>query len=154
MPLNPPMQYSKSGLQLTENFEGCKLEAYPDPGSGGDPWTIGYGHTGPDVHPGLTWTVDQAQAALSADMNHAVNCVNALVNVTLTQGEFDALSDFAYNAGANALRGSSLLRFVNASDFTSAAGEFEKWDHASGHVLAGLLRRRQAEEKEFDPAES
>ena len=47
------MNYSKDGLKLTEQFEGCRLEAYPDPATGGEPWTIGYGHTGPDVFPSL-----------------------------------------------------------------------------------------------------
>ena len=54
------MEYSKDGAHLTEQFEGCKLTAYPDPATGGDPWTIGYGHTGNDVYPGLTITQEQA----------------------------------------------------------------------------------------------
>ena len=40
--MNPPMTYSKAGIQLTERFEGCRLAAYPDTGG---VWTIGYGHT-------------------------------------------------------------------------------------------------------------
>ena len=54
------MRTSDRGLALIKSFEGCELTAYPDPGSGGDPWTIGYGHSWPVVVPGLT--IDQNQA--------------------------------------------------------------------------------------------
>jgi lysozyme len=147
------MVYSLTGLALTERFEGCELEAYPDPATHGAPWTIGYGHTGPDVHPGLVWSVEQAQAALAADMNHTVNCVNALVSVPLSQGEFDALVDFVFNVGAGALQHSTLLRLLNAGDYAAAANEFQKWDRAGGVVMAGLLRRRLAEAAEFRDAQ-
>lgn len=148
--LSPPMEYSRGGLLLTEDFEGCKLTAYPDPATGGAPWTIGYGHTGPDVRPGLIWTHDQAVQALIRDENHAIGAVNALVCVPLTQGEFDALVDFAFNAGIGALQHSTLLRLLNAGDYHGAATQFELWDRAGGKVLAGLLRRRQAETQEFN----
>ena len=58
------MKISPAGLDLIKKFEGLRLAAYPDPATGGEPWTIGYGHTGPEVHRGLTWTHDQAEAAL------------------------------------------------------------------------------------------
>jgi lysozyme len=116
------MQYSKSGVQLTEKFEGCKLAAYQDQVG---VWTIGYGHTR-YVHPTDTCTQQQAEA-----------------------WEFDALVDFAFNLGCASLNGSTLLKKLNAGDFQGAAQEFEKWSHAGGQVVAGLLRRRQAEEAEF-----
>jgi lysozyme len=56
--MNPLMTYSKTGLQLTERFEGCRLESYPDTGG---VWTIAYGHTH-SLHPGMTCTPEQAQA--------------------------------------------------------------------------------------------
>lgn len=60
-----------AGLAQLKNEEGLRLTAYPDPLSGGAPWTIGYGHTGPEVHQGLKWTKAQAEAALAADVAKA-----------------------------------------------------------------------------------
>jgi len=141
------MNYSQSGLKLTEQFEGCRLTAYQDIKG---IWTIGYGHTGPHVYSGLSITQLQAEQFILNDIAHAVNCVNALVKVPLTQGEFDALCDFAFNVGCGALAGSTLLKLLNQSDYVGAAAQFVTWDHASGQVVAALLRRRQAETSEFN----
>ena len=143
------MEYSKDGLHLTEQFEGCKLTAYPDPATGGDPWTIGYGHTGADVHPGLTITQEQAETLLMKDIQKAAADVNAKVTKDLTQHEFDALVDFTFNCGAGNFNNSTLLKKLNAGDFEGASHEFEKWDMAAGKHMAGLLRRRHAEAQEF-----
>ncbi len=143
------MNYSKNGLHLTEQFEGCKLTAYPDPATGGDPWTIGYGHTGSEVHSGMTITQEQAENYLAEDVKKAEADVNAKVNVEITQNEFDALVDFAFNCGCGNLNNSTLLKKLNAGDYEGAAHEFEKWDMAAGHHMAGLLRRREAEELLF-----
>jgi len=143
------MQYSKNGLHLTESFEGVRLSAYPDPGTGGDPWTIGYGHTGPEVHSGMTITQEQAELYLAEDVKRAETDVNAKLTVEVTQDEFDALVDFAFNCGCGNLNNSTLLKKLNAGDFEGAAQEFLKWDMAAGHHMAGLLRRRQAEELLF-----
>ena len=142
-------KYSKDGLHLTEGFEGVRLTAYPDPATGGDPWTIGYGHTGPEVHSGMTITQEQAENYLAEDVKKAEADVNARLNVEVTQNEFDALVDFAFNCGCGNLNNSTLLKKLNAGDFEGAAQEFLKWDMAAGHHMAGLLRRRQAEELLF-----
>ena len=143
------MNYSKNGLHLTEQFEGCKLTAYPDPGTGGAPWTIGYGHTGAEVHQGMTITQEQAEEFLMQDVQKAVQTVNLKVHTDLTQNEFDALVDFVFNCGAGNFAGSTLLRKINAGDMEGAALEFEKWTHADGKVMAGLIKRRHAEAEEF-----
>jgi lysozyme len=143
------MEYSKNGLHLTESFEGVRLSAYPDPATGGDPWTIGYGHTGSDVYTGLTITQEQAEELLMKDVQKAVVAVNAKVTTEITQEEFDALVDFTFNCGAGNFSNSTLLKKVNARDFENAALEFEKWDMAAGKHMAGLLRRRHAEAQEF-----
>ena len=139
------MEYSKDGLHLTEQFEGVRLTAYPDPGTGGDPWTIGYGHTGADIHAGFTITQAQAEEYLRQDVQKAAANVNTHVKVEITQDEFDALVDFAFNCGCGNLDTSTLLKKLNAGDHEGAAQEFLKWDMAGGHHMAGLLRRRQAE---------
>lgn len=141
-----PLQYSKTGLALTERFEGCRLEAYRDVGG---VLTIGFGHTGPDVHEGMTCTQQQAQAWLVLDTQKAAQAVNDLVQIQLTQAEFDACTDFVYNVGAGAFARSTMLRLLNAGDIASAAGQFALWDHAGGREVAGLLRRRLAEKAEF-----
>ena len=143
------MTPSKNCYDLIKEFEGCKLEAYPDPGTGGAPWTIGYGHTGPDVHPGLTITQEQAEELLMQDIKKAAAAVNAKVTGDITQEEFDALVDFVFNVGAGNFAASTLLKKVNSGDIHGAAAEFEKWDMAAGKHMAGLLRRRHAEAEEF-----
>jgi lysozyme len=140
------MQYSKEGIALTKSFESCRLTAYQDIKG---IWTIGFGHVGPEVVEGLTWTQDQADSQLVLDLTKAEHAVNTLVTVPLTQGQYDALVDFCYNCGIGAFSGSTMLRLLNAGQFDDAANEFQKWSHASGVVVAGLLRRRVAEEDEF-----
>jgi lysozyme len=145
------LTYSGNGLSLTEQFEGCRLTAYQDQVG---VWTIGYGHTGPDVTLGLTITQDQAQNLLAQDVSSAAACVNNVVTVELAQDEYDALVDFVFNLGAGAFTGSTLLRDLNAGDFSAAAAQFDEWDHAGGAVVAGLLRRRQAEAALFSSGDS
>lgn len=138
------MKISDAGLDLIRGFEGCRLEAYPDPGTGGEPWTIGVGHTG-GVRPGQTITQDEADALLRSDLERFEKCVDGCVRGAITQQQFDALVSFAFNLGCNALRGSTLLHKLNQGDDAGAGQEFLKWDKAGGRVMAGLTRRRQAE---------
>jgi lysozyme len=140
------LAYSNKGLAFTEQFEGLRLTAYQD--SVGV-WTIGYGHTGPDVHPSLTITRRQASALLLKDVASAVAAVNRLVKVPLTQNQFDALVDFVFNAGAGNFAGSTLLRDLNAGNYAGAAAQFPRWVHAGNQILAGLVSRRNAEQALF-----
>jgi len=131
MPNTNNLSYSSTGLALTEQFEGLRLTAYQD--SVGV-WTIGYGHTGSDVRPGLTITQEQASALLQQDVAGAVAAVNRLVTVTLTQNE-----------GQGNLASSTLLRELNAGNTAGAAAQFLVWVYAGGVQLPGLVKRRQAE---------
>ena len=139
------MEYSRPALALTERFEGVRFIAYQD--SVGV-WTVGYGHTFL-VFKGMSCTQEQAEQWLITDLAAAVKFVNIHVQTEITQGEFDALVDFVFNLGCGSLEHSTLLRLVNERQFAAAANEFDKWDRAGGHVVAGLLRRRLAEEAEF-----
>jgi lysozyme len=143
------MDISAAGLHLIKSFEGLRLEAYQD--SVGV-WTIGYGHTGPEVRPGLTWTQAQADEALANDVRWAVNAVNKMVTVPLTQGQFDALVSMVFNLGPNALTGSHLLNYLNTKQYVLACAEFPKWIYAGPTPLLGLLRRRLAEATMFAEA--
>ena len=144
------MQISNNGINLIKQFEGCKLTAYQD--SVGV-WTIGYGWTQPvegkPVAKGMTITQQKANDLLTDGVAQYEKGVTNLVTVPVNQNQFDALVDFAYNLGVNALKGSTLLKKLNAGDYAGAANEFPKWNKAGGKELAGLTRRREAERSLF-----
>lgn len=143
----------KAGLELIQHFEGCHrvredglVEAYPDPGSGGDPWTIGWGSTGRGIGPGVVWTQSQCDQRLADDLRkYAADVASAIGDAPTSQEQFDALVSFHYNTGAIAR--ATLTKKHKAGDFEGAANEFKRWNKASGRVLKGLVRRRASEEK-------
>jgi GH24 family phage-related lysozyme (muramidase) len=144
------MQISNNGINLIKQFEGCKLQAYQD--SVGV-WTIGYGWTQPvegkPVAKGMAITQQKANILLTEGISQYEKGVTNLVTVPVNQNQFDSLVDFAYNLGVNALKGSTLLKKLNAGDYAGAAAEFPKWNKAGGKELAGLTRRREAEKSLF-----
>lgn len=147
------MRTSGHGIAVMHYFESCKLQAYPDPGSrDGTPWTIGWGHTGPEVRKGVVWTQAQADAVLVDDLRKREAMVAKLVRVELTQGQFDALVLFVYNVGEgdvkrgiSGLATSTLLKLLNAGDYRGARAQFARWNKNDGKVMRGLIRRRAAE---------
>lgn len=142
------MKISANGIAVLHYFEQCKLEAYPDPGSNdGRPWTIGWGHTGPDVVKGLVWSQEKADAQLVIDLASREASVSTFVKVPTTQGQFDALVSFQYNTGS--LGTSTLLKMLNAKNYAGAQGQFKRWNKNDGKVMRGLTRRRAAEEALF-----
>ena len=144
---------SPAGIALIQKWEGCAkrrtdgcFEAYPDPGTGGDPWTIGWGTTGRDIVPGLVWTQTECDARFERELQRFVREVAAAIGeAPTTQGQFDALISFHYNTGA--IRKATLTRLHKAGDHAGAAVEFGKWVNAGGKRLAGLVRRRAEEAK-------
>ena len=150
-PISRPRRIGAQGIALVKRFEGCAkmrehgmVEAYPDPGTGGDPWTIGWGTTGPGIGPGTVWTQAQCDARLEADLARFAAAVDrALGDATTTQPQFDALVSFHYNTGAIAR--ATLTAKHRAGEVEGAAKEFARWTRAGGRVLKGLVRRRAAE---------
>lgn len=143
------MRTSAEGIALMHHYESCRLAAYPDPGSiDGRPWTIGWGHTGPEVKRGLVWTQSQADAAFVRDLQATEYLVGQMAP-NASQSEFDALVSFAYNLGAAALRGSTLMRLYKTGDTRGAADQFLRWNKNDGAVMYGLTRRRTAERALF-----
>lgn len=140
------MQINPAGLQLIKHFEGLRLIAYQDVVG---VWTIGYGHTGPDVKPGWVITQGQADQLLENDLQRFEHGVGNAVKVALNANQFSALVSFSYNLGLGNLHSSTLLRLLNQGDYDSAARQFPRWDKAGGRSLPGLLRRRQAEQHLF-----
>jgi lysozyme len=144
------LRISLAGIELIKEYEGCELKAYRDIVG---VLTIGYGHTGPDVYEGMVITLEEAEALLRADLERFERDVTSLVKVQITQGQFDALVSFAFNVGsdidadqlAEGLGDSTLLKLVNAGDFSGAQRQFGKWINAGGKPVNGLKKRRAAE---------
>ncbi len=149
------MQVSDSCLRLIRESEGFKSSPYLCPA--GVP-TIGYGSTRyPDgraitlKNPAITQ--NQADEIMRATLKEYEAAVIRYVTIPLNQHQFDALVDFAYNAGAQNLRGSTLLKLLNQGDYDQAAAEFDKWVFGGGQKLGGLVKRRTLERKLFqEPA--
>lgn len=144
------MKASANARRIKEYFEGREHKAYPDPGSeDGNPWTIGVGHTGPEVKPGLIWSDAQIDEAFAKDSEKFEKAVNAAVKATLNQFQFDALVCLTFNIGAAAFNQSTLLKKLNAGDYQGASNEFERWCRNGGKKMLGLYRRRMAEKLLF-----
>ena len=142
------MRTSDRGVDLFKAHEGLRLRAYPDPGTGGEPWTIGYGST-TDVEPGDCITPEGAERLLRKDLQEAEQCVERLVSVPLNQNQHDALVSFIFNVGYGNFESSTLLRKLNAHNYSGAQSEFKRWIYASGRELPGLINRREAEARLF-----
>ena len=140
------MQTSAQGRKFIEQFEGLSLTAYDD---GTGVWTIGYGHTSaagfPKVSPGMKITPADADAILQGDLAAVEKEVNTVVTATLSQQQFDALISFQFNTGWLTHPQCSLLKAVNDGQQETAAADFLLYDEAGGRVLAGLVKRREAE---------
>ena len=139
---------------LCKPFEGyarrlpdgsCK--AYPDPGTGGNPWTIGWGSTGPEVTPDTIWTQQQAEESLDKHLLYFCSGVLKLSPKLLQEPprRLAAIISFAYNCGLGNYRISTLKKRVDGKDWSGAQEEIVKWNKAAGRVMPGLTRRRQAE---------
>ena len=134
----------EKGLALIKSFEGCELAAYPDPGTGGDPWTIGWGATGAGIRKGVVWTQAQADERLERDLvRYAADVSKAIGDAPTTQAQFDALVSFHYNTGK--IGSATLTKKHVAGDYAGARAEYAKWVNAGGKPMKGLTRRRAAE---------
>ena len=139
------MNLGYKGTKLLKYFEGCKLTAYQD--SVGV-WTIGYGHT-KGVYDGMTITQEEAEQMLLTELEEYEGYVEKYVTVPLTQNQFDALVVWVYNLGPTNFRNSTLLKELNAGNYNAAGQEITRWNKAGGKVLAGLVKRREAEAQLF-----
>lgn len=144
--MGPSMKLSQQGIDLLIEREGSKNRAYQDTKG---IWTIGVGHTGPEVYDGLYWTNDQIRAAFAEDIKRFEDSVNDCVTVPLKQHQFDALVSFAFNCGENALPHgganggpSSILRALNAGNYAAAGDAFNNW------MADAEVRPRRAGERE------
>lgn len=141
------MKLNKAGADLIKQFEGCKLKSYQ---CSALRWTIGYGNTffedGTPVVAGNAITQQKAEQLFELISNEFSAKVAKLVTSKVNENQFGALTSFAYNCGIANLQKSTLLKKVNSNpNDPSIKAEFLKWNKASGKVLAGLTRRREAE---------
>ena len=140
-----------AGTELIKRFEGLarlrddgQVAAYPDPGTGGDPWTIGWGATGHGICRGTVWTRAQCDARLAKDLIRYANDVSgAIGDAPTTQNQFDALVSFHYNTGA--IDRATLTERHCSGDHEEAVRQFARWTYAGDRILNGLVRRRAAE---------
>lgn len=128
------MEYSEAGLQLTKTFEGLRLTSYQD---GAGVWTIGYGHTH-GVGPGQSCTLQQANQWLIEDVEWAASAVSRLAPWA-NQNQFDALVDFTFNLGSNAL--ATMLHHGRES----VSQQIPRWCNVAGKHSDGLVKRRVKE---------
>jgi GH24 family phage-related lysozyme (muramidase) len=151
-PASTGRQVSQRGIDLIHSFEQCRLDAYPDPGSrDGNPWTIGWGSTGPGIQRGTRWTQAQCDERFRQDLAKFAAKVDALLGTTkTTQHQFDAMVSLAYNIGVGALAKSTVLRKHKAGDHVGAARAFLMWNKNDGKEMRGLTRRRLAEADLYD----
>lgn len=137
----------QKAVGLTARWEGCVLVAYPDPATGGIPWTIGYGHIN-GVKPGDKITQGQALAYLQADLQDAVRKLYtvikpAIIETELTENQWSALISFVHNLGANAKW--TIWKRINAKQFDQVPGEMIQFVKANGQKMQGLVNRRTDE---------
>lgn len=118
----------------------------------GDVCTNGFGTTrnadGTPVKCGTKTTPVKAIHRSLADISQFEGALRRCVTVPLHQGEYDAYVSLSYNIGPRAFCGSTLVKKLNAQDYAAACGEILKWDKFNGQPLAGLTRRRQAENRQ------
>lgn len=144
--------FTPEARALLKRLEGCRLDAYNDRPDGSGDWTLGWGHVGPDVFKGVSWTQEQADATLDKDLARFVTGVTHMTMgvAGLSDQQFSALVLFAFNEGLTALMHSTLLRVIKAGDFRSVPAQLARWiyDHdAEGKPVIDpiLVARRKAE---------
>lgn len=152
--MNENLKVDNYGLELLEEFEGKRRQAYRD--SVGIP-TIGIGFirytlgekAGQKVQMGDVMTDGEIRAELANQIQTYEKAVRDAVQVELTQSQFNACVSLCYNIGAKAFAGSSVVRELNQRKYQAACKAFALWNKAGGRVVQGLVNRRAEEQKEF-----
>jgi len=140
----------KNAIKLIEEFEGFSEKPYLCPAG---KWTIGYGMTRWNGKPvtSLTKAItrEQGEYKLGLELEGFQRELDSAVTVPLNENQNDALLSFVFNIGVTSFRKSTMLRLLNVFDYDGAAAQFPRWNKAAGKELAGLTRRRLAEQKLF-----
>lgn len=147
------IDWRQVAFALITHWEGCKLKAYPDPATGGAPWTIGYGATGPDIGSTTEWTQSEADA----DLQRRIDAIGSAIDgfdVPLNDNQKGSLCSLAYNIGIGNLSNSTLLKCLKRGDYYGASAQFLAWNKAAGRVVNGLVNRRKDEKDIFERPET
>jgi lysozyme len=132
-----------SAISLACDFikqhEGLRFAAYQD--SGGV-WTIGYGHTGPEVKEGLIWDQEQCDKALNNDIQISFSGLRKVLTKILSDRQMAAVLSFVFNLGLGAFRASTMFQLIQTGDWIAASKEFIRWDRVGKEEVKGLLIRR------------
>lgn len=144
-------QITPALIDFIIKVEGERLVAYLDTRGS---WTVGVGHTGPDVTKGLRITSERSRALLQADLVTAATCVTRFVRVALTEPQWIALVSFVFNVGCRAFQTSTLLRLLNAGDYAAVPVQLLRWNKETvdgvSRINNGLTNRRSADIKQWN----
>lgn len=155
------MKASNNCVIVVKHYESCRLVAYPDPKTGGDPWTIGWGATGYGIKAGEVWTQEQADQRLVWDIGLVESEANNALLVKLAQGQFDAFVSALFNIGPGSKKKDGLIRLrtgfpstflkrLNEGDYAEAREQLGRWVSPGSAVEHGLRRRRTTEQGLWD----
>lgn len=139
---------SGAGALALQQREGLRTTAYPDPATGGAPWTICWGHTGPEVYRGLTVSRAQCEQWYWEDVAEAESYLRRYIRVPVRQGAWDAYVSFVFNVGPENFRTSTMLRKLNAGDWRGSCNQFPRWVYANRMRMEGLAVRRYSEQRQ------
>ncbi|MCS5691018.1 glycoside hydrolase family protein [Cyanobium sp. FGCU-6] len=141
-------------MPLVKEFEGCKLTAYPDPETGAEPWTIGWGSTtyndGAPVKKGDRISQELADALLAGRLNRDAQLLAQRIPgwAELGHNQQAALLSFTYNCGP-AWFGSkgftTITKVLQAGELEKLPAALMLYVNPGGPSEAGLRRRRKAE---------
>jgi lysozyme len=132
---------------LIAKWEGVRYEAYPDPATGGAPWTVCFGHTGLGVERGRKYTRAECDAFLREDMQQADAIVRACVPREMPDGVRASLISLTFNVGPKPVCTGSPGRFARAGDWPNTCKSLDLYKFAGGRVFRGLVLRRADERK-------
>jgi lysozyme len=142
------------GINLIKTFEGCHLNSYPDPLTGGLPITIGWGSTkdfdGTPFKLGRTITQKYADTLLDFDLKNRF--LPALQKIPywreMNENQQGTILSFAYNLGAD-FYGSpnfnTITRVLKNKEWSKVPDALYLYRNPGTRVEEGLARRRKAE---------
>lgn len=137
------MKISDKGIEFLIKEEGEVLTAYKCQAG---VWTIGVGHTGDEVMPGLKITKEKSRELLKIDLKRFEDVLNKSVKYPIEQYQFDALVSLAFNIGVNAFANSTVVKKINAgADMKDVEEAWKMWRMGGGKVLPVLVARRGRE---------
>ena len=143
----------KTALNIIKTFEGFSEKAYPDPGSGGEPYTIGHGTQfypdGTAVKQGHMCTKKKAVEYVLKDINIIAHETKAL-NLGLYPSSLEALISFIHSIGWEAFLYSEIIDQLDRNDYKAVTESINQWVFDKNHqVIGGLLDRRRQEVRLF-----